>query len=149
MAKKNQQPESACTNGTCGCCGGQVDARHRRPTDPEWWGDNHWPTPMPHEKQGWFERHLGVPPATLAPAVAPERKGSPAPKEKKVRSTTGLLTIDDFVQEATTLEVLTPEMEAKFDNWFKKLEVGECSPGMARMQCNNLIQGTLRRKSSK
>lgn len=134
-------PSKCITPEVCGCCGGKVHGRHRKPTDPEWWGDSHWPTPLPHESASWNSTKANI------PLEVSEAKESTSEVPRPASSSTGLITKNDFIQELKTLGLFEPILVNKIAAWFAKADRGECGAGMCRMQCNNLIKSALKRKS--
>jgi len=97
----------------CSCCKSPVGARHRRESDPEWFGSSHWPTPLDHERSGQ-RRSVAV----VATNVAPARPKLPPKPAKPVFDT----------------------LEAVTTHWAARVAAGEVTQGMATMQLNSWIK---------
>jgi hypothetical protein len=101
---------------------------------------------MPHEKAEHYVRPLNI---NMPPKV-PETKESTSevsPRNTPIKSSTGLASYDDFISEAEVSGVLDEILRAKIGKWFDKLSGSECSAGMVRMQCNNLLKSALKRNN--
>lgn len=116
--------------------------RGPHPADPDClvFPANHWPLPQPHEG------HKTPPAAINIAAPGPEAKESTkkAKKAKKDTSTTGLVCLRDFIEEAKRASVLTPQLREKLSGCFSSPAPNN---GMRRMRANNLLRGAIRRKS--
>lgn len=82
----------------------------------------------------------------LKTATKTATKINDAPHRSATSSTTGLISLTDFVNEARRLGVYNKAMAGKFAAYFARRKAGEIGEGMCRMQCNALIKNAVNKK---
>jgi hypothetical protein len=116
---------------------GTLGGRTTHPTDPSGvvFGPTHWPKALPHES------------TTVATGGNNAGVATPGeiPAPKKPATTTGLVIIGDFINEARTAGVLTTELRQKL---MKSWEGPAPNEGMRRMRVNNILRAAIRRKGN-
>ena len=100
----------------------------------------HNPLPNPWEVGSMWEMKVAIrrPEGPSEPHLPPPPV-QPAPKVR-ITTTTGLISLEDFCNEAETLGISCAELTAKLTRWFARRAAGEVSEGMARMQCGQLLK---------
>lgn len=106
---------------------GTMGGRGPHPKFPDDYPKDHWPLPLPHERGDYKGSSSAAPP----PLTKPER----------ARSSTGLMTLDDFVSEAKVLGVYDQVLHDKFVAAFDSAP----NEGMRRMRCGNLLCNATKR----
>lgn len=95
---------------------------------------DHWPLPQAHEAAGASKP---------AEAARVQEKAPEAPR--KPATTTGLITLQDFMDEAARLGVASADLNTKFAKYFRDAP----NEGMRRMCCNNALRCALKKKAGK
>lgn len=128
---------------------GGTGGRTTHPVDPtgEIFGKSHWPKAQPHEKFDWTGKTAGFvktePERYTTPGMRVQQAVSEAVAKEKT-TTTGLVTLEDFLAEAERAGVLDAVLTTKLHLVWKKELPNE---GMRRMQANNLLRNAIKRKA--
>lgn len=131
---------------------GDIGGRTNHPMDPggATFGSTHWPKAQPHERLSLGSKAGGVCEAGGPSQSATEVPRKPAAgvsrKAEKPTTTTGLLTLKDFLDESIRLlGEPDAELNSKITRCFEEAEAGRIGTGMCRMRANNLLRNAVKR----
>lgn len=131
---------------------GDIGGRTNHPMDPSGavFGSTHWPKAQPHERLPFGSKVGGVceagGPSQSAAEVPRKPEAMVLRKAEKPATTTGLLTLKDFLDESIRLlGKPDAELNAKIVKCFEEAEAGKIGTGMCRMRANNLLRNAVKR----